>query len=296
MQAPGTVDTVSTADGLALPLTVGPAPAGTPRGTVLIVHGLGEHAGRYAHVMAHLAAQGWASLAFDQRGHGRAPGPRGGIPAPHSLLDDLGRVLAHARATLPGPLVLLGHSLGGLIAARHVAEGLAPQPAPWWQPVDALVLSSPALDPGMNAFQKLLLAVAAPLAPGVALGNGLQPAWVCSDPAVVAAYVADPLVHDRVTPRLVRFIVDAGRLVQQRAPQWALPTLLLYAGADRCVAPAGSARLAAAAPPAWLQARRYDGMAHELFNEPDRARVLSDLSTWLAALPATPPASRRSPA
>ena len=105
-----------------------------------------------------------------------------------------------------------------------------------------------------------------------------------------------PIIAARVTPRLVRFIVDAGRLVQQRAPQWALPTLLLYAGADRCVAPAGSARLAAAAPPAWLQARRYDGMAHELFNEPDRARVLSDLSTWLAALPATPPASRRSPA
>jgi alpha-beta hydrolase superfamily lysophospholipase len=283
-------DTLTTADGLALHLLPGPVPAGAARGTVLVVHGLGEHAGRYHHVLAHLAAQGWASLAYDQRGHGRSPGPRGGMPAADSLLADLGRVVAHARATLPGPLVLLGHSLGGLLAGRFVAEGLAAQPAPWWQAVDALVMSSPALDPGMSAFQKLLLAVAAPLAPGLALGNGLQPAWVCSDPAVVAAYLADPLVHDRITPRLVRFIVDAGLLVRQRAPQWGVPTLLLYAGADRCVAPAGSAQFAAAAPPAWVQARRYDGMAHEIFNEPDRARVLADLGDWLArCLPAGSP-------
>ncbi len=281
-----------TADGVALHLQPGPAPSGAVRGTVLIVHGLGEHAGRYAHVMAHLAAHGWASLAYDQRGHGRSPGPRGGVPQPDGLLTDLGAVLAHARATLPGPLVLLGHSLGGLLAGRYVAEGLAPQPAAWWQPVDALVMSSPALDPGMSAFQQLLLAVAAPLAPGAALGNGLQPAWVCSDPAVVAAYVADPLVHDRVTPRLVRFIVDAGLLVRQRAAQWSVPTLLLYAGADRCVAPRGSASFAADAPPAWVQARRYDGMAHEIFNEPDRARVLADLTDWLARLPT----AARSPA
>lgn len=281
-----------TADGLALHLQPGPAPVGAVRGSVLIVHGLGEHAGRYAHVMAHLAAQGWASLSYDQRGHGRSPGPRGGVPQPDSLLADLGAVLSHARATLPGLLVLLGHSLGGLLAGRYVAEGLAPQTAAWWQPVDALVLSSPALDPGMSAVQRLLLAVAAPLAPGLGLGNGLQPAWVCSDPAVVAAYVADPLVHDRVTPRLVRFIVEAGQLVRQRAPQWAVPTLLLYAGADRCVAPRGSADFAAAAPPAQVQARRYDAMAHEIFNEPDRARVLADLTDWLARLPP----SARSPA
>ena len=279
-----------TADGLDLPLTIGPAPAGPPRGTVLIVHGLGEHAGRYTHVMAHLAAQGWASIAYDQRGHGRAPGRRGGMPAADSLLDDLSRVLvlAQARATQPGPLVLLGHSLGGLIAARFVAEGLAARPAAWWQPVGALVLSSPALDAGMSVLQKALLAITAPLAPDVALGNGLQPAWVCSDPAVVAAYVADPLVHDRITPRLVRFIVDAGLLVAQRAPQWAVPTLLLYAGADRCVAPRGSDAFAAAAPAAWLQARRYDHMAPELFNEPDRAHVLADLTAWLATLPRSP--------
>jgi alpha-beta hydrolase superfamily lysophospholipase len=137
----------------------------------------------------------------------------------------------------------------------------------------------------MNLAQKLLLALAAPLAPDIALGNGLKPEWVCSDAAVVRAYVADPLVHDRITPRLVRFMLAAGQRVHEAAPRWPLPTLLLYAGADRCVAPRGSAAFAAAAPTALLRARRYDGMAHEIFNEPDQARVLADLSDWLATLP-----------
>ena len=100
---------------------------------------------------------------------------------------------------------------------------------------------------------------------------------------VVRAYVAEPLNHDRITPRLVRFIVDGGLLVRQAAPRWATPTLLLYAGADRCVAPRGSDAFAASAPASMVAHRRYDGMAHEIFNEPDQARVLADLSTWLAA-------------
>ena len=275
--------TLTTSDGLQLHLHDTPAPTGPARGTVLVMHGLGEHGGRYAHVVALLAAQGWATLLVDQRGHGRSDGPRGAIATGDSLLADLGLLADHARRRYPGPLVLLGHSMGGLVVGRYLAEGLAARPAPWWQPVDGLVMSSPALDPGMNAFQKLLLAVAEPLAPNAALGNGLKPEWVCSDPAVVRAYVADPLNHDRITPRLVRFIVDGGLLVRASAARWATPTLLLYAGADRCVAPRGSDAFAAAAPASVVAHQRYDGMAHEIFNEPDQARVLADLSHWLAA-------------
>ena len=277
-----------TTDGLTLSCHETTLPAGPARGTVLIVHGLGEHAGRYAHVAAHLAQAGWAVAGYDQRGHGRSGGPRGAIARPDSLLTDLGAVITHIKSAgsdrLSGPLVLLGHSMGGLVAGRFVAEGLAPQPAPWWQAVDALVMSSPALDPGMSVAQKLLLALAAPIAPNQALGNGLQPEWVCSDPAVVRAYVADPLNHDRVTPRLVRFIVNGGERVRQRAPQWRIPTLLLYSGADRCVAPRGSNAFAAAAPRAVLQVQRYVDLAHEIFNEPEQARVLADLTAWLSTL------------
>ena len=277
------MQTFTADDGQALYRFDGPAPRGPPRGTLLLVHGLGEHGGRYAHVMARLAECGWAVVGYDQRGHGRSPGARGAIPAADSLLADLGAVLRQLRPARPGPLLLLGHSMGGLVVGRFVAEGLADAPAAWWQAVDGLVMSSPALDPGMSRGKQMLLALAAPLAPGLALGNGLQPGWICRDPAVVRAYLADPLVHDRVTPRLVRFIVDAGLWVRQAAARWQTPTLLLYAGADRCVAPQGSAAFAAAAPPARVQARRYDGLAHEIFNEPEQARVLDDLTAWLSA-------------
>ena len=275
-----------TADGLKLHVRAWPAAAEPVRGSVLIVHGLGEHSGRYGHVAAQLAADGWAVQAYDQRGHGRSGGPRGGLAAEDSLLDDLGRVISRVRREGAGPLVLLGHSMGGLLAGRYVAAGLAEQPAPWWQPVDALVMSSPALGLGMNLVQKLLLALAAPLTPDLALGNGLKPAWVCTDPMVVRAYIDDPLVHDRITPRLVRFMQAAGQQVLEAAPRWAVPTLLLYAADDRCVAPQGSAAFAATAPSALLRSRRYDGLAHEIFNEPEQGRVFGDLSQWLTELSA----------
>ena len=95
----------------------------------------------------------------------------------------------------------------------------------------------------MNARATRLLSVLGPLAPQLAIGNGLKPAWISRDPAVVRAYVDDPLVHDRVTPQLVRFIVDAGELVRASAPRWDVPTLLMWAGADRCVAPCGQRRI-----------------------------------------------------
>jgi len=259
--------------------TVNPA-----RGLVLLVHGLGEHVGRYATLSAWLNQAGWDVAGYDQRGHGASGGARGAIAQPDSMLDDLGVVIDALRHEAKRPLVLLGHSLGGLIAARFVGEGLAAQRAGWWRPVDGLVLSSPALDPGMSGVQRTLLSVLGPLAPRLVVGNGLNPKGISRDPAVVRAYVGDPLVHDRVTPLLVRFIVEAGELVRALAPQWAVPTLLMWAGADRCVAPAGSAAFAAAAPSGRLTHTCYPQMAHEIFNEPERELPMAELTRWLAEL------------
>lgn len=273
--------TLTTADGL--PLHVHAWPTVAPGlGTVLIVHGLGEHIGRYARVARHLDARGWNVVGYDHRGHGRSGGAKGRLSKQDDLLLDLARVIDAVRQEQPGTLVLLGHSLGGLIAARFVAEGLAPSPAPWWRPVDALVLSSPALDPGMKGMQKLMLALAGPIAPDLAVNNGLKPAWISREAAVVRAYQDDPLVHNRVTPRLVRFIVDAGAKVQEAAPRWSLPTLLMYAGSDRCVAPRGSAAFAAAAPKSVVQVHEFRAMYHEIFNEPEHAQVFAVLDAWLA--------------
>ena len=274
------MDTLTASDGTPLQLQRWPAP-GTPRGMVLIVHGLGEHIGRYAHVAAHLNGLGWAVAGPDQRGHGRSGGARGAIPDSFALAADLAQVIDAVR--LPGlPLVLLGHSMGGLVVGRFVAEALSPQPAAWSRPVDGLVMSSPALDPGLNRFQKFLLAVLGPLAPNLAVGNGLKPGWVSRDPAVVKAYVDDPLNHDRITPRLTSFILEGGAHARSRAGAWRTPTLLLWAGADRCVAPRGSAAFAAAAPPEVLTAQVFVPLFHEIFNEPEQAAVLQRVGDWLA--------------
>ena len=276
---------LTTADGLKL--HVREWPCDDARGTVLIVHGLGEHIGRYAQVAAHLLRCGRNVVGYDQRGHGQSEGARGRLNRRDDLLRDLATVIDAVRARHPGPLVLLGHSMGGLVAARLVAGGLESPVPEWHRQVDALVLSSPALAARMSGAQQLLLSVLGRLAPNLALGNGLEPDWISRDPAVVTAYLADPRVHDRITPKLARFVVDAGGFVRAHAAQWRVPTLLLYAGSDRCVAPAGSAAFAAAAPARVVTARVFAPLFHEIFNEPEQAEVFAVLAAWLS-----PPSSR----
>ncbi|MBT9491231.1 MAG: lysophospholipase [Paucibacter sp.] len=259
------------------------------RGTVLIVHGLGEHIGRYEALAARLNAWGWHVVGHDQRGHGASGGPRGDVADGESMLRDLAVVIDELRADTQlgrGPLVLLGHSMGGLVAARFAAGGLAAssggQLPMWFRPIDALVLSSPALDPGLSAFRRLQLALGVALLPHLAVGNGLKTKWISRDAAVVKAYVNDPLVHDRITATLARAIADGGELVRQHAADWVVPTLLVWAGSDRCVAPAGSAEFAANAPPALVKTHCFEALFHEIFNEPEREQVFARLQGWLA--------------
>jgi len=271
---------LTTRDGLTLHVRDWPAPQGGGHGSVLIVHGLGEHIGRYEHVAAQLNAAGWHVTGHDHRGHGRSQGARGALARDDDYLADLALVIDRVRARARGPLVLLGHSLGGLVASRFV---LGAPGASWARPVDALVMSSPALDIGMSAPQKALLALLGPIAPNLAVNNGLKPDWISRDPAVVRAYRDDPLVHDRVTPRVVRFLLDGGVAVRAAAPAWAVPTLLMWAGSDRCVAPRGSAQFAAAAPNGRVLAREFAPLFHEIFNEPEQAQVFAVLREWLEA-------------
>jgi alpha-beta hydrolase superfamily lysophospholipase len=273
---------VTTDDGLALHLRSWPA-AHPTRGVAVLVHGLGEHIDRYDHVAGRLNRLGFSVVGYDHRGHGRSPGQRGGMPADDTLCADLGAVLRAARASTPGPLTLIGHSLGGLIAGRFVAEGLQSKPAAWWCRVDALVMSSPALDPGANAVQKLLLAVVAPMLPDLAVNNGLKVDWISRDAGVVKAYADDPLVHDRITGRVGLFVARQGPAVVAAAPRWKTPTLLMWAGADRCVSPAGSAAFAAGAPRDVVTVREWPGLFHEIFNEPEQGQVLDALDGWLTS-------------
>jgi len=253
-------------------------PTGTPRGTVLIVHGLGEHSGRYEHVAAYLTARGWRVVAYDLRGHGPSEGRRGSIARSDDHLRDLTTIVDLVRARpdhlIPDTrLLLLGHSMGGAFAAQFAARAI--------RSIDGLILSSPALDPGLTAFQRMQLRLGMALMPGLALPNQLAVDRLSHDPAVVADYQADPLVHDRVTPRLAQAIVDAGEEVIAQAPRWRTPTLLLWAGDDRNVAPAGSARFAERAPSDQVTARVFPAMYHEIFAEPDADLVFTALGDWL---------------
>jgi alpha-beta hydrolase superfamily lysophospholipase len=275
-----TLDTITAGDGTRLARRLWSPRHEDPRGTVLIVHGLGEHGGRYGHVAAWLVARGWRVSAYDHRGHGASEGARGRLRRSDDLLTDLAVLVDAERAGSPGPLVLLGHSMGGLVAARFVADAV--------RPVDALVLTSPALDPGLSAFQRLQLRLARTLAPDLAMSSGLDSAFLSHDPAVVREYDSDPLVHDRVTGRLVGFIAESAGHVHARAAAWTVPTLLLWAGDDHIVAPAGSAAFAAEAPRAVVEAHRFDALWHEILNERAAGPVYAVLERWLAArFPAT---------
>lgn len=263
-------------DGQPLRLCDWPLPQA--RGGVLIVHGLGEHAGRYGRLARWLNTLGYAVRAWDQRGHGQSPGPRGVLNHPDDLLADLSVVHADYTRTLGTAPLLLGHSMGGLVALRAVLdERITPQ---------ALVLSSPALRSHASRGLQRLAATLAHLLPNLRLRNGLDLERLSHDAQVVAAYRDDPLCHDRVSPRLADFIFRAGASCIADADRLEVPTLLLVAGDDALVDAAGSRDFsAAAARTKRLTTRYFAALYHELFNEaePGRGQVLRQLQDWLRA-------------
>ena len=279
-QSETTLSTFTASDGDNLALQDWPLPEGVAqRGTFVIVHGLGEHAGRYDHVARRLNSWGFAVRGYDHYGHGDSGGERGALPVESRLVDDLGDVVESTRQRMDPalPLILLGHSMGGLVAACLAALEQVR--------IDGLVLSSPAFDAGLSPVQKLLVATVPRVAPNLVVGNGIDPVHISRDPGVVAAYQTDPRVHDRVSARLARYIADAGPTVIAHAPQWSVPTLLMFAGRDKLVSPAGSRAFAEAAPPQVVTTHCFERHFHEIFNEPgdEKEIVFETLHQWLEA-------------
>ena len=272
-----TLSTFTASDGDNLAVQDWQLPEGVrPRAQMLVLHGLGEHAGRYDTLARVLNGWGFAVRGYDQYGHGDSDGARGGLPHPNRLLDDLADLVESARLRQPGvPVILLGHSMGGLLAASFVARTLLA--------VDGLVLCSPALATRLSPVQKLLMAVVPRIAPNLTVGNGLAPDYLSHDTRVVQAYRNDPRVHDRISGRLARFIEDEGHLVRLRAPSWKVPTLLMFAGDDRLVDPTGTRAFASAAPTQFVTTRCFEDHYHELFNELDAEPVYRCLRQWLDA-------------
>lgn len=251
---------------------------------VLIVHGLGEHSGRYARLARWFRQRGYAVRSYDQRGHGRTAGQRGAIRHADDLVADLGQVYAAFAGEAPAPPLLLGHSMGGVVALRAVLDRRLAPPA--------LVLSSPALRSWEPAWVLWWARVLDRVLPRLPLRNHHPKARVSHDPRVVAAYRSDPLRTRWITPRLANFIFCAGAACIADAPRLATPTLLLAAGDDMVVDPSGSREFAAGAEAGGqLTTRIFPGLYHEVFNEaePWRTRVLAELEAWLAAGAASRP-------
>ncbi len=239
-----------------------------------LVHGLGEHCGRYKHVGASLTDVGLAVLAFDQRGHGRSEGKRGFIPSYDALMNDIGVLLEQAGKRYPGkPQILYGHSLGGNEVLNYA---LRRKPA-----LAGVVATSPGL---RTAFKPPTAQLAAGkvmnrLYPAFTLANGLDVTAISRDPAVVQAYQTDPLVHDRLSARLGVAILETGEWAMTRAGQFPLPLLVVHGTADRITSHRASDEFAGKAPSCTL--KLWDGLYHETHNEPEKDEVLAFLAGWL---------------
>jgi acylglycerol lipase len=252
-------------------------PDGEVTAVVCLVHGLGEHGDRYAHLADFLTDHGDALFSFDLRGHGRSGGARGHSPAYDSLMDDVADCLAEAVRTFPDkPLFLYGHSLGGNLALNY---GLRRQPA-----LAGLIATGPELRLAFQpsgatlALGKILYRVM----PSLQLANGLNPQWLSHDQGVVSAYGADPLVHDRISARLALDLLQAGDWALQHAGEWTLPLLLMHGEADPICSVSGSRDFAAAAGPA-CTLKVWPGLYHEIHNEHEQQQVFDYLLPWLHA-------------
>ncbi len=272
------IATFRTRDGLALHLNDWPLPQ--PRARMLLVHGLGEHGGRYAALASDLNTQGISVRAFDHRGHGRSQGKRGAVGKdPDCLSHDTVDVFNAYAAEGEDTPFLFGHSMGGLVAMHAVVSlGLRPR---------GLVASSPALASHAGKFDRLLSKILVRLAPDLTVANGLPADKLSHAPDIRRQYLDDPDNHNRISARLAQYLFDAGPQVVAAAPTLSLPTLLQIAGSDRLVDPAGARAFAAAAPREWLECRDYAGLYHEIYNEaePARTRVVADLAAWLQQPP-----------
>jgi acylglycerol lipase len=255
----------------------GHLPPGEPRGVLLICHGLGEHSGRYRNVVEALRPDGWAVYGLDHRGHGHSGGRRAHLDGYADWLADFDAFRRHVAALHPGlPVFLLGHSMGGQIALAYALD----------HPDDlrGLVLSAPALASGQVPAAaipalRLLSRVGGRLRP-----VGIDVTKISKDPDVVAAYRGDTLVHQgKPTLGLMSALLDGFALVD-RAPELKMPVLLQHGALDVLTDPAGTRALdTALSGNPDKTVHWYDGLWHEIYNEPERDAPLADLRSWLDA-------------
>lgn len=265
-----------TADGLTL-YTEAAMPDGDPRAVVLVVHGYGEHSGRYQHVIARLVSSGYAAYALDHRGHGRSEGERAYCETMDQFVDDLKVYFDQIRAAQPGKQIfVLGHSMGGLISLAFTER--------YQREIAGLIISGAPVIADANVSPALILVgkVLDRIAPKLHLLDTGKPGILSSDPQVDIDWENDPLTNKK--PMRVRLGVELNRMageVRKHLGDLQLPMLILCGVDDQLVNPAGSQLAYERVASVDKTLKRYAGMRHEILNEVDKEIVLSDIVDWL---------------
>lgn len=243
---------------------------------MVLVHGFAEHSGRYEHVGSNLAAQDCAVHAYDQQGHGHSDGTRCHVRRFDDLIDDLDSIVEQVRAARPdNPLFVVGHSMGGLVVAAYARErspdvtGVATSGA-------ALALSD-----GFSSAKILAARVLRGVAPKLALASGLDPNALSRDPAVVRAYLDDPLVESKMTTSLGAEMIAAIRRTAGAGEGVSVPMLMMHGEDDTLCPVRGTLDFYERLQVTEKRLRVYEGLRHEIFNEPERDIVLADLVDWM---------------
>lgn len=251
----------------------------SPRGAVIVAHGLGEHSGRYEELAQDLTRAGLSTYALDHRGHGRSEGRRGHVRRFANYVQDLEKFRRRATGAVGPdvPVFFLGHSLGGLILIRYLQE----YPA---VPAAGAVISAPLLGLAVDVprWKERLARFLSYAIPALPMSTRLPPEYLSHDRQVVEAYKRDTLVHDRITPRAYVEVQRAIDIAFQRAPRLAPAVLLLVPSADKLVRPDLMQRFASAVGPRRrVRVETYAGFYHEVLNEKARSRVVADVLGWI---------------
>jgi alpha-beta hydrolase superfamily lysophospholipase len=268
--------TLKRRDGIDLFVRRWDEPGVEPRWTFVVVHGHGEHGGRYAGLAEWFTALGASVYAMDHRGHGKSGGQRGHADSLPMLLDDIDAVVQRASDETGKPMVLIGHSLGGLLAVAYALDR--------GQHIGRAIFSAPALRLRVTVpgWKRTAAGLLPKVAPRLSLSNEIDASDLSHDEAVVSAYRTDPLVHNRISAGMYAATIAKGEALIRRAPELRVPFLLLHGRDDRIVDPAGSQQFFRRATAPERAFCLYPGMYHEIFNEVDRVRVFADMESWLA--------------
>jgi alpha-beta hydrolase superfamily lysophospholipase len=247
-----------------------------PKGVLIILHGLGEHSGRYDDFAKFISGTGWKVYLYDQRGHGKTPGLRSYVESFHVLVDDLHQFVEFVttQESRRKPF-LMGHSFGGQVVINYLTQ----YPAE----VRGVILSSPNIRLAMAVpwIKKFLGRWVSCLLPSFSVPNDINPRWISHDKKIVQAYQDDPLVQNRITLRLGNELLSNLEKVPGLAPKIKTPILLFQGSADKVTCPDGTKEFYQKIPGKDKELKIYPGFFHETLNEQGRKQVYHDVAKWL---------------